>query len=1019
MANSLENQFIDQSYQKVVQVSGSFIADGTGSVITNLNVTASHVSSPSDWNGQFTGSAGISGSLTVDGTQIYNGTVVQNAGNFENYVGGNISMFGGNVGGTTMGFSDGSSTLTGSFSGDGSGLTNITAQPSISASYALSASHADSANSSQTATSASHAVQADNATTAGTATSVAYNNITGKPTLVSGSSQIILQDTTGDLSGSRIDGAVANATNAISSSHAVQADSAISSQTSISASHAVNADAVGLFTKTITDGTEFQVLRTDGAGNLSFDYSDRTQSEIRTTEAITKGDPLYVVGFNNGQNRIEVGIADASDPSKMPSFGLAYETVGNNQNSQMVNLGSLDDIDTQVTYDFQVGDTVYVAVGGGLTNVKPTGTNLIQNVGVVGRRNQNNGEILVSAIGRSNDLPNIASGNIWAGNASGVPTATSTGSFAKTDKNNSFSGTQTFNNINVNGTGSFAYIESITGSAKTIGDAFIILNNDTPTQRYAGIKVQDSGSLNNTASIQYDGSTDDWFFEKDVSGATEFGVFLGGPEYTTLGTPTYNANNKILKGTGGHHVVDSSITDTGALVTVANPLTVTGTIQGNLTGNVTGNASTATSASHALVADSAGTSNSVAFANITGKPTLVSGSSQIDLAQATGTAATAISASHALVANSAGTATSVAFTNITGKPALVSGSSQITLTDTTGNLDGGRITGTVANATSASHALQANNATTANSSTTASYVEYSNISGKPAGLVSSSAQVDVTQTTNYVTPVDLTTNQSIGGNKTFTGTTTFNGQLDQSGGNVSIDAAGLLALKSAGAITMEAAGYNIIGDGNQFGLTSLNFDAPTTNQSKALYNIASASIGSLDYNRVFFGMADFPSFGNLYEDYFALEYYDSTGYNYGSELAVNGVAAGFLQVPSGSGAAGRSEIRLKDNLNSSGRMDILSDTIDGIGRNVVQFSNTSGNVVQLSGTNFNLIAQGGGGTLNVIGSLSSTAGISVGTQLTLTNYANLDFADDSAAATGGVPLGGIYRTGGDVKVRIT
>ena len=62
---------------------------------------------------------------------------------------------------------------------------------------------------------------------------------------------------------------------------------------------------VNLTDTTFVDGTEFMVLRTDGAGNLSFDYSDRTQSEIRTTEAITKGDPLYVVGFNVGQNRID------------------------------------------------------------------------------------------------------------------------------------------------------------------------------------------------------------------------------------------------------------------------------------------------------------------------------------------------------------------------------------------------------------------------------------------------------------------------------------------------------------------------------------------------------------------------------------------------------------------------------------------------------------------------------------------------------------------------------------------
>ena len=38
--------------------------------------------------------------------------------------------------------------------------------------------------------------------------------------------------------------------------------------------------------------------------------------------------------------------------------------------------------------------------------------------------------------------------------------------------------------------------------------------------------------------------------------------------------------------------------------------------------------------------------------------------------------------------------------------------------------------------------------------------------------------------------------------------------------------------------------------------------------------------------------------------------------------------------------------------------------------------------------------------------------------LTISNYSVLDFIDDSAAATGGVPLGGVYRTGNDLKIRI-
>jgi len=41
------------------------------------------------------------------------------------------------------------------------------------------------------------------------------------------------------------------------------------------------------------------------------------------------------------------------------------------------------------------------------------------------------------------------------------------------------------------------------------------------------------------------------------------------------------------------------------------------------------------------------------------------------------------------------------------------------------------------------------------------------------------------------------------------------------------------------------------------------------------------------------------------------------------------------------------------------------------------------------------------------------------THVVLNDYSNLNFASDSAAATGGVPLGGLYHNSGDLKVRIT
>jgi len=125
---------------------------------------------------------------------------------------------------------------------------------------------------------------------------------------------------------------------------------------------------------------------------------------------------------------------------------------------------------------------------------------------------------------------------------------------------------------------SIGYLETITGSAKIIGDAFIILNNDTPTERYAGVVVQDSGSTNNTASLLFDGQTNDWFYQyTDDGGATdEFGVVMFGPGYNTQGAHVYPSNNTILKGTGDHHIVDSSITDDGTLVSIDSNVSASG-----------------------------------------------------------------------------------------------------------------------------------------------------------------------------------------------------------------------------------------------------------------------------------------------------------------------------------------------------------------------------------------------------------------------------------------------------------
>ena len=413
-----------------------------------------------------------------------------------------------------------------------------------------------------------------------------------------------------------------------------------------------------------------------------------------------------------GEN-ITIVSASADNPSLMPAIGVLNQEIANNGNGECYIAGRLENINTS---NLVAGAAVYVNNNGGLTATKPTGSDLIQNIGIAAKINATEGELVIQGSGRTNDVPNIPQGQIWVGNVNGVATPTSTGSFAKIDENNTFTGTQNFTNISVSGTGSFGYIQSVTGSAKIIGDAFIILNNDTPAERYAGIKVYDSGSTRDTASFQWDGQSHDWFYEFSSSAAHEYGVALFGPEYTTLGTPTYLTNNTIPKGSGGHHLNDSNITDDGSTITLGSDIAITG--------------------------------------------------------------------------------------NITG-------------------------------------------------------------------------------------------------NNTFTGINTF------------------------------TAGPQVVSGSN--GYVKQQFTAPGTNQEKAFVEIDGANVNGNSFNRVFYGMADYPSFGTRFEDYFAIEYYDGFGYNFGSEFNLNGVTTVLQTTPSGSASGDVGKLEIKDRGDTQSQLTVQANFI-GIGR---------------------------------------------------------------------------------------
>jgi len=134
---------------------------------------------------------------------------------------------------------------------------------------------------------------------------------------------------------------------------------------------------------------------------------------------IAKGLPVYISGYN-ASGFIEVELADATDSTTMPAIGIANEEISNSVLAKVISNGNIVGFDTSA---FAVEDPIYISNTGTLTATKPTGTDLIQKVGIILRSHATLGAMQVVGAGRTNDVPNIAEGYVWKGNASGVATA--------------------------------------------------------------------------------------------------------------------------------------------------------------------------------------------------------------------------------------------------------------------------------------------------------------------------------------------------------------------------------------------------------------------------------------------------------------------------------------------------------------------------------------------------------------------------------------------------------------------
>ena len=239
-------------------------------------------------------------------------------------------------------------------------------------------------------------------------------------------------------------------------------------------------------------GTSSFFLQTDGAGTLSWNYVRSVLESVKNVGATTlvKGTPVYVT--SSVGNTAEVVKADAASASLMPATYILNETLTAGQQGLGIVLGFINNIDTST---FAESDEVYVAAGGGYTNIQPTGSTLIQPLGTVVRVDNTNGSIMVSNSGLTNSLPNLNPGHAWIGNNNWLPLAIPTSSFKP----------YIDNIITVGLSGSATGYNVIKTAVDSITDAS---ENNTYTVRvYPGVYIEDTMTIPSYVTVKGDSST--------------------------------------------------------------------------------------------------------------------------------------------------------------------------------------------------------------------------------------------------------------------------------------------------------------------------------------------------------------------------------------------------------------------------------------------------------------------------------------------------------------------------------
>jgi hypothetical protein len=547
--------------------------------------------------------------------------------------------------------------------------------------------------------------------------------------------------------------------------------------------------ASGFLYPTVDGDFGVEVLKTDGSGNLEFEIPKTVYEYVKNVSGVTlsKGTPVHSIGTTGFQ--VEVVAADAGDPSTMPATLILNQNLDDEEEGLGVAIGAIQGINTT---GLIAGDAVYVAVGGGFTQTKPTGSALIQNLGIITKVGENGGGIVLGA-GRSNDVPNLPPNTLFVGNEDSVATPFSASNFYTGSYTGSFTGdgsgltnlnigsvdvsylvtTSSFNSYTSSADARLDSLETESGSIRTdfngIASSFNTFTSSYTTGSFTGSFIGDGSGLTNiplsavnTSTLVTTASFNSYTSSADSrlnSLETESGSIRSNfNSYTSSNDSTNSTQNNRLSGLE---------TESGSIRTAFNNFTGsynTGSFTGSFIGNLTG---TATTASY------------VSFSGVDGLTTF---SSSIDGRLSTNDSAisslTAATSSYLL--NTTDTLTG----NLTVTGKLIAQTFETQLVSASIIYESGstKFGDTSDDVHSFTGSLQVSGSITGSllgTATTASYVEFNNIASKPS-LVSGSSQVNHDATTNFVanehidhSGVSITAGSGLSGGGNITATRTL------------------------------------------------------------------------------------------------------------------------------------------------------------------------------------------------------------------------------------------------------